>query len=99
MTMAENRDEFLARVAATHDGWVERNIEDAPFAPDSRPESGDYNLWHLDVDADAVAEAEFARDVGPFDVLEDDIPADMLDLTEAAPETTGDTEDTDDPIQ
>ncbi len=62
--MAESRDEFLARVAAEHDAWVARHMDDVPFDPNGRPGSGDYNLWHVDMDARAEAQAELMNAIG-----------------------------------
>ena len=72
---SESRAEYLARVAAAHDAWVARHIDAAPFDPDSRPGSGDYNMWYLDLDADAAAEKELAESIGPVPAMfRDDLP-------------------------
>ena len=70
----ESRHEFLARVAEAHDAWVARHIDDAPFDPDSHPGSGDYNLWHLDMDADAAAQDELMESIGPVPTFSEDVP-------------------------
>lgn len=74
--MTESRQEFLARVAAEHDAWVQQNLAGATFDPASRPDSGDYNMWYVDMEAtpeqlDALAEA-----IGPVPEFapDDDIP-------------------------
>jgi hypothetical protein len=57
--MTEDRQARLARVAEAHDQWVDENLESAPFNPETRPDSEDYNLWHVDMDADPEAQAAF----------------------------------------
>lgn len=56
-----NRLARLAQIAAAHDEWVEANVDGAAFNPDSRPDSDDYNLWYLDMDATPAAEAKFQQ--------------------------------------
>lgn len=34
---------------------------DAPFRPTEHPDSGDYNVQHVDLEADAAAEWEFSQ--------------------------------------
>lgn len=80
--MAENRDEFLARVAAEHDAWEQDHLDTAPFNPESRPDGSDYNLWNVDMDAAAAAQQQLVDAIGTPDVAVDDIPEDLLDLTE-----------------
>lgn len=70
----ESRHEFLARVAEAHDAWVARHIEDAPFDPASHLGSGDYNLWHLDMDADPAVQDELMESIGPIPTFSDDVP-------------------------
>jgi hypothetical protein len=72
--VTESRQEFLARVAEEHDNWVARHLDNAPFDPNTRPGSGDYNVWHVDVEADAAQEDELAEAIGPTPELTDDLP-------------------------
>lgn len=72
--MTESRQDFLARVAEAHDAWVDEHEAEAPFNPDSRPASGDYNLWNLDMDADGTTQDAFFQAVGPADYVTDDAP-------------------------
>lgn len=56
-------DERVARLSALtdlHDRWVAANADSAGFDPKGRPEKSDYNIHHVDLDADPTAAAEFA---------------------------------------
>jgi hypothetical protein len=74
--VTESRQEFLARVAEAHDAWVAQHGDSVEFDPNSRPDSGDYNMWHVDMDADEDAQAEFMDAVGPIPTTftGDDLP-------------------------
>lgn len=61
--MTESRQEFLARVAEAHYAW-EREHADAPFVPENRPGSGDYNVWNVDLESDGATQDAFFEAVG-----------------------------------
>jgi hypothetical protein len=61
--MSADRHTTLARIAAAHDAWVDRHLESAPFNPESRPDSEDYNVWYLDMADDTVIQGEFMATV------------------------------------
>jgi hypothetical protein len=54
-----NRFEMLRDLAELHYKWVKANVDTDEFNPESRPESGDYNVWHVDFDPRPEIEAEF----------------------------------------
>jgi hypothetical protein len=91
--VTESRQEFLARVAEAHYSWVGDHLEDAPFDPESRVGSGDYNVWNLDMDGKADAQDAFMQAVGdvPEDLVDDSMPQEDLpqEPQEPAPDTTG----------
>lgn len=51
----------LIAIGELHDQWVTKNLESAGAAFDSsgRKEGSDYNLHHVDLDADGKARDEF----------------------------------------
>jgi hypothetical protein len=59
-----NRATRLNKLAEAHHQWVKENLDAAEFTPSNRPQSGDYNLWYLDMDCDEATEARFQESVG-----------------------------------
>lgn len=63
----------LAEIARLHDEWVEAQLDSAPFDPQSRPDSKDYNLWYVDMaspneeEFQAAAQAVMHPDDNPED--------------------------------
>lgn len=55
----EERVERLRQLAALHDSWVRRYIDETPFEPDDYPERSDYNLHYVDMSASVEAQDEF----------------------------------------
>jgi len=47
----ERRAKLLA-LGELHDQWVARKLPSAPFDPESRPDSKDYNQHYVDLDSD-----------------------------------------------
>lgn len=66
------RRALLTRVAEAHNAWERAHLDGAPFKPETRPDSDDYNLWHLDMDADPATLDEFVQAVGD---VRTDVPA------------------------
>jgi len=62
--MTETREQFLARVADAHYEWEGKHLPNAVYDPDARPDSGDANLWYLDMSEDAALQQELAETVG-----------------------------------
>lgn len=52
----------LAMIAQAHDKFVRDNL-DAKFKPESRPDSEDYNLWNVDMEADDSTFMEETKDL------------------------------------
>lgn len=63
MTMTDERRRKLIALGEFHDRWVDDNIADASvrFDPSAHEEFRDYNLHHVDLDADGAAQDEFGR--------------------------------------
>lgn len=57
---AEERVARLTALTDLHDQWVAANADSAGFDPKGRPKKSDYNIHHVDLDADPTAAAEFA---------------------------------------
>jgi hypothetical protein len=55
-----DRKAKLAEIARLHDEWVAAQLETAPFDPDSRPDSKDYNLWYVDMASENEEEFQAA---------------------------------------
>ena len=55
---AEQRQQALSD---WHQEWQERHSSSTPFRPERHPDDPDYNLHHVDVDAEAQAEVEYWR--------------------------------------
>jgi hypothetical protein len=62
--VTESREQFLARVAEEHYQWEGRHLESATYDPNARPDSGDANMWYLDMNATPEQEKELADRVG-----------------------------------